>query len=974
MNQWFQLDTEQVLQQLGTTSSTGLDRHEAAQRLSQHGPNELVERPPKSPWRMLWEQFTATMVLVLIAAAVLAAFLGDWNDTIAILAIVVFNAILGFTQEYRAGKEFAALKKMAVPKARVLRNSEWIHVTAQDLVPGDIIQLEDGDQVPADSRLLESVNLRTQESAFTGESESVEKSIAAIDGDNLPLGDQHNMVFMGTTVTYGRAKAVVTQTGMETELGKIAHSMQSVEQEQTPLQKRLEQLGRRLALAAIALVTVIFALGMFQGGDFEDLFLTAVSLAVAIIPEGLPAVVTIALALGARRMLKRRALIRKLPAVETLGSVTTICSDKTGTLTENRMTVTILSLAGERVDLRESFAQITSRLDGNKSVFNPGEGVPLMPSMALTLVGSALCNNALVPDEAESVDSNNRHTENVSLDRDRQSPDQPLPADDRADESSDNDDSNNNKAIGDPTEIALVVAADRLGLDKEELEELFPRRAEAPFDSDRKRMTTIHQIEQENGQWQTNNPSSQLLPDISVAVPTPYIAFTKGSVDGLLQISNQVWKSDKTEPLTEEWHKQILESNDKLAAMGTRVLGVAFRPLEQLPQSGHEAEVERDLVFVGLVGMLDPARPEAKEAVETCNHAGIRTVMITGDHPLMARHIAEELGISQNGRYLTGQELDKLSTDDLSRQVGEISVYARVSPQQKLKIVEALKENGEIVSMTGDGVNDAPALSKADIGVAMGITGTDVAKEAADMVLLNDNFATIVAAVEEGRVIYDNIRKFIRYVLTGNVAGVVIMLLAPFIALALPLTPIQILWINLLADGLLALALSIEPAEEMVMDRPPYPPNESVFSRGVGKDIIWIGLLMGLTFLGMGYWAESMGWENWQTMVFSTLAFSRMSLALAMRSDRDSLFKKGLFSNKPILAAVLLTFALQMAVIYTPWIQPIFQTRTLTWQELLICFAVSTIGFWVFEIEKIVLRTRERGKRRSEGRRIRNAK
>lgn len=973
MNQWFQLDTEQVLQQLGTTSSTGLDRQEAAQRLSQHGPNELAERPPKSPWRMLWEQFTATMVLVLIGAAVLSAFLGDWTDTIAILAIVVFNAILGFTQEYRAGKEFAALRKLAVPKARVLRNNEWIHVKSQDLVPGDIIQLEDGDQVPADSRLLESINLRTQESAFTGESESVEKSTAAIEGNNLPLGDQHNMVFMGTTVTYGRAKAIVTQTGMETELGKIADSMQSVEQEQTPLQKRLEQLGRRLAIAAVALVTVIFALGMLQGGNFEDLFLTAVSLAVAIIPEGLPAVVTIALALGARRMLKRRALIRKLPAVETLGSVTTICSDKTGTLTENRMTVTILSLAGERVELRESFAQITSRLDGNKSVFNPGEGVPLLPSMALTLVGSALCNNALVPDEAD-VDGD--HQTEKDSGSDRRLENQHSANDDRSESRNGDPDNSDtgNKPIGDPTEIALVVAADRLGLDKEELEDIFPRRAEAPFDSDRKRMTTIHQIEQENGRRQTNNPSSQLLPDISVAVPTPYIAFTKGSVDGLLQISNRVWKSDKTEPLTEEWHKQILESNDKLAAMGTRVLGVAFRPLEQMPQSGREAEVEQDLVFVGLVGMLDPARPEAKEAVETCNHAGIRTVMITGDHPLMARHIAEELGISKNGRYLAGHELEKLSTDDLSKQVAEVSVYARVSPQQKLKIVEALKESGEIVSMTGDGVNDAPALSKADIGVAMGITGTDVAKEAADMVLLNDNFATIVAAVEEGRVIYDNIRKFIRYVLTGNVAGVIIMLLAPFIGLALPLTPIQILWINLLADGLLALALSVEPAEEMVMDRPPYPPNESVFSRGVGRDIIWIGLLMGLAFLGMGYWLESMGWENWQTMVFSTLAFSRMSLALAMRSDRDSLFKKGLFSNKPILAAVLLTFALQMAVVYTPWIQPIFQTRTLTWQELLICLAVSTIGFWVFEIEKLVLRTRDRSKRRAEGRRMKTAR
>jgi Ca2+-transporting ATPase len=945
MSHWYQLDVADVLQQLGANAKEGLDRAEAERRLAEHGPNELAERPPKSPLRMLWEQFTATMVLVLIAAAAISALLGDWKDTLAILAIVIFNAVLGFTQEYRAGKEFAALKKLAVPKARVLRNGVWEHLSARELVPGDIVQIEDGDQVPADCRLLECVNLRTQESAFTGESESVEKTAAAIEGENLPLGDRRNSVFMGTAVTYGRAKAIVTATGMETELGKIAGSMQSVESEQTPLQKRLEQLGRRLALAALALVAVIFALGMFQGGEFDDLFLTAVSLAVAIIPEGLPAVVTIALALGSKRMLRRKALIRKLPAVETLGSVTTICSDKTGTLTENRMTVTILSLAGERVDMRESFAQITSRLDGNKSIFRPGEGVPLPASMALTLMGSSLCNNALVPDEAEDT------AESV-IDQETEQEQEPDGFSEAVNEP---------KAIGDPTEIALVVAADRLGLDKEELEEVFPRQAEAPFDSDRKRMTTIHQIQQP---WQNANPSVQLLPDLSIAVPTPYVAFTKGSVDGLLQISSQVWKSDRTEPLDETWQQEILASNDKLASMGTRVLGVAFRPLEQLPSPGRESDVERELIFVGLVGMLDPARPEAKEAVETCNHAGIRTVMITGDHPLMARHIAEELGISKNGQYLTGQDLDRMSIDELEQRIDEVSVYARVSPQQKLKIVEALQDRGQIVSMTGDGVNDAPALSKADIGVAMGLAGTDVAKEAADMVLLNDNFATIVAAVEEGRVIYDNIRKFIRYTLTGNVAGVVIMLLAPFIALRLPLTPIQILWINLLADGLLALALSVEPAEENVMDRPPYPPNESVFSRGIGRDIIWVGLLMGLTFLGMGYWAESIGWQNWQTMVFATLAFSRMSLALAMRSERDLLIHKGLLSNKPILISVLLTFALQIAVIYTPWLQPIFQTRSLSGQELLICLAISTIGFWVVEIQKLVLRPRSQVKRK----------
>ncbi len=818
---------------------------------------------------------------------------------------------------------------MAVPKARVLRDDEWQQVFAYDLVPGDIVQLEDGDQVPADARLLECTNLRTQESAFTGEAVSIEKEVATLSGDDLPLGDRLNMVFMGTIVTYGRGQAVVTATGMHTELGKIADSMQSVGQEQTPLQRRLDQLGRRLALAALILVAIIFVFGLYRGENAEDIFLTSVSLAVAIIPEGLPAVVTIALAIGSQRMLKRRALIRKLPAVETLGSVTTICSDKTGTLTENRMTVTILSLAGQKVELRESLAEITSRLDGKKSIFKPGEGTPLPPSMALTLVGSALCNNALVPD-TEGLPS----SEAIA----------------------DRSDSDVPKAIGDPTEIALVVAADRLGLDKEELEELLPRRGEAPFDSDRKRMTTIHIIEQENGHWKQENASAQLLPSLATFPSARYVAFTKGSVDGLIQISSHVWIDKKTEPLNSHWAQQIQERNDRLAGRGTRVLGVAFRPLDSLPEPGTEVAIEQNLIFAGLVGMLDPARPEAKMAVHTCQEAGIRTVMITGDHPLMAKHIAEELDISHNGQYLTGQDLNKLTTAELEQQVESIAVYARVSPQQKLKIVEALKNRGHIVSMTGDGVNDAPALSKADIGVAMGITGTDVAKEAADMVLLNDNFSTIVAAVEEGRVIYDNIRKFIRYNLTGNTSGVVIMLFAPLLLMPLPLKPTQILWINLLADGLLALALSVEPAESNVMRRPPYPPNESVFSRGVGRDIIWVGLLMGLTFLFAGYYFWRAGWQHWQTIVFSTLAFSRMSLALAMRSEHDLLVQQGLFSNKPMLLAVLVTLALQIAVIYIPWLQNLFNTQSLTTQELLISLGISTVGFWAVEVQKLVKR------------------
>jgi Ca2+-transporting ATPase len=919
MSDWYQQEATQVLQALQTNERTGLSHAEASQRRSQHGANELAEQPPKSPWLMLWEQFTSTTVLVLIAAGVVTLFLRDYKDAIAIFAVVIFNAVLGFTQEYRAGKEFAALRKMAIPKARVLREGEWEQIDARDLVPGDIFQLEDGDQVPADGRLLENTNLRTQEAAFTGESESIEKSVPPIAGKDLPLGDRRNMVYMGTTVSYGRAKAVVTETGMNTELGKIANSMQSVEQEQTPLQRRLDQLGKRLALAALALVAVIFAFGIVRGENLTQMFLTAVSLAVAIIPEGLPAVVTIALAIGARRMLKRHALIRKLPAVETLGSVTTICSDKTGTLTENQMTVTILSLAGKRVELKESRAQITSRLDGRKTIFEPGAGSEMEPSMALTVAGSALCNNATVADE------------------------QP-------------EDEDTPKAMGDPTEIALVVAADRLGLDKDELEKLFPRVAEAPFDSDRKRMTTIHKFNEVD--W--SSPVAQQIAGLKNMPSKPYIAFTKGAIDSLLNVATEFFEDNRTQPMNEQEIEKIHQDNDKLASMGMRVLGVGFRLLDQLPPSGKEADVEQDLILVGLVGMLDPARPEAKQAVQVCNQAGIRTVMITGDHPLMAKHIAEELEISRNGRVLTGQQLNQMQMADLEKQIESVSVYARVSPDQKLKIVDALQRQGEIVSMTGDGVNDAPALSKANIGVAMGITGTDVAKEAADMVLLNDNFSTIVAAVEEGRVIYDNIRKFIRYTLTGNTSTVVVMLLAPLFRLPQPLRPTQILWINLLADGLLALALSVEPGEKNVMRRRPYPPNESVFSRGVGRDILVIGSLIGVALLALGYFTHAANWQHWQTMVFAALAFTRIFLALSMRSERDSIVSKGVLTNKPMLGAILLTFMLQMAVIYTPWLQPIFQTQSLTLTELLICLDVGTLGFWIVEGQKWIKRRRKR--------------
>lgn len=887
----------------------GLSQLEVNRRLTQFGANALVERPPKPLWLMVWQQLTAVTVLVLIAAAVISGVVGDYQDMAAILAIVVFNAILGSSQEYQAGQAFAALKRLAVPRARVCRAGHWQEVMAGDLVPGDLLRLEQGDQVPADARVLESINLQVQESTFTGESQPVAKQAAALAIDNLSLADRCNMVYMGTVVTYGRGRAVITETGMHTELGKIADTLQTVEIEPTPLQKRLDQLGRWLAFVSLGLVLIIFGLGWLRGENLHLMFLTAVSLAVAIIPEGLPAVVTIALSLGARHMVQRQALIRKLPAVETLGAVTTICSDKTGTLTENRMTVTVLALAGQRVDLQEPIAQITSLLTGEQVPLQLDDLNRLEPAIALVLVGATLCNNTLLPESTETA---------VEI-------------------------------LGDPTEVALVLAATRFGLQKHWLEHHLPRVAEVPFDSDRKRMTTIHAR-------RASAQAAGLWFQVATARPLPYVAFTKGAVSSLLEVCSHVWHNGQVEGLTDHWLQQIQGANDQLAATGMRVLGVAYREIDGLPPPNQEAGVECQMIFVGLIGMLDPARPEAIAAVQTCKQAGIRPVMITGDHPLMAVHIATEMGITNNQAVLTGFDLDRMSLAELQAQLPSTAVYARVSPQQKLKIVQALQQRGEIVAMTGDGVNDAPALRKADIGVAMGLMGTDVAKEAADMVLLDDNFATIVTAIEEGRVIYDNIRKFIRYSLTGNTSGVVIMLCSPLLLMPLPLLPLQILWINLLADGMLAIALSVEPAEYNTMQRPPHAPSESIFSRGVGRRILWVGTFMGLVFLGAGYQLWRWGWPHWQTMLFSMLTFSRISLALTLRSQFDLLIHRGLLSNRPMLVSVVLTFLLQLGVIYSPGLQPTFHTQSLTATELLLCLLISTIGFWVIEIEKVLLK------------------
>ncbi len=906
--EWYQQGVDETLQRLGSNLEKGLKTEQVQELQTQFGLNELVDRGMKSPWKILWEQLTGLMTIILILSAGISIYLDEITDAVAILVIVILNAILGFTQEYRAEQAMAALKKMAVPTVRVRRDGHIQEVKAQQLVPGDVVLLEAGNSIPADCRVVESINLRVQEAVLTGESEPVEKETRAVDKENISLGDQHNMLFMGTIVTYGRGTALVVETGMRTQLGKIADMIQSVGFDQTPLQKRLDALGRTLAIAALGIVAVVFLTGVLRGEDLELMFRTSISMAVAAIPEGLVAVVTIALAFGAQRMLKRNALIRKLPAVETLGSVTVICSDKTGTLTQNRMTVTVLDVAGNRMDISEQLR------DFSPSVTRDEAAAPLAldtPAAVLLVAGGALCNDAVL----EGV---NRLEGGF-------------------------------QAVGDPTEGALVVAAAKAGLLKPELEAALPRVAELPFDSDRKRMTTIHKVNQD------------LLPDPlkDAWVKHPlgdgalaYIAITKGSVDGLLGVSDRVWNDGKAEVLTPEWLERVQMANNRLAENGMRVLGVAFRRRVSGVMDEKNDPVEKDLIFIGLVGMIDPARPEVKDAVSTAHMAGIRPMMITGDHPLTALYIARDLGITRQSLVVTGAELAEMSDGELEEKVRETSVYARVSPEHKLRIVDALQKQGHIVAMTGDGVNDAPALKKADIGVAMGITGTDVSKEASDMVLLDDNFATIVAAVEEGRRIYDNIRKFIRYAMTSNAGEILVMLLGPFLGMPLPLSPLQILFVNLVTDGLPGLALTVEPAEKSTMKRPPHDPKSSVLDRGVGTDILWIGLLIGVVSTLAGYFFWRAGYEAWHTMVFTTLTLAQMGNVLALRSDRESLFSLGVFSNKPLIWAVLLTIALQLMVVYVPFMQKIFDTKPLTADQLAISVGLSVVVFAVVEVVK----------------------
>jgi P-type Ca2+ transporter type 2C len=879
---WYQLDPKEVAQKL-KSSDAGLAIEEAQRRYEQYGPNELIEKQRKSLWMMFFDQFRDFMILVLIAAAIVAGVIGEPADSIAIAVIVMLNAVLGFVQEYRAEKAMAALKKLAAPSAVVIRDGYTESLSAERLVPGDLVVLEAGNVIPADLRLIEAVQLRIQESALTGESVPVEKDSTLIKEAGLPLGDRKNMAYKGTVVTYGRGRGLVTDTGMRTELGRIADLLQGQDEGKTPLQKRLTTFGQKLAYAVLAICVIVFIAGILRGEPPLLMLLTAISLAVAAIPEALPAVITISLALGAKKLVKQQALVRKLPAVETLGSVTYICSDKTGTLTLNRMIVEEVYVDG-RLHQSDEIPPSVQK-DGESGSPSGGNPVDLLFS------AMALCNDARL-DASDAL-------------------------------------------IGDPTETALFELAREKGYFRERLDATYARVAEIPFDSDRKLMTTFHPWE--NGR---------------------IVSFTKGAVEEILERSEMTLGNSGQGAID---RPKILEAAEKIAGNGLRTLGFAMRVWDSVPEPLTSEQAEKDLVFIGMVGMMDPPRPEAAEAVGMCRSAGIWPVMITGDHPLTASMIAERVGVIRSGgeATMTGQELAQLPLEEFGDRVERIRVYARVAPEQKLKIVKALQEKGHFVAMTGDGVNDAPALKRADIGVAMGITGTDVSKEASHMILLDDNFATIVKAVREGRRIFDNIRKFIKYTMTSNSGEIFTIFLAPFLGLPIPLLPIHILWINLVTDGVPGLALTAEPGERDIMSRPPRDPKESIFGKGLGVHILWVGLLMGaVPILTQALFINS-SQAHWQTMVFTVLCLSQMGHVLAIRSEQDSFFKQGPLSNKPLLGAVLLTFALQMATIYVPVLNPIFKTAPLTAGELFITILLSTVVFLAVELEKAIKRSKK---------------
>jgi Ca2+-transporting ATPase len=887
---WHALEAGEILQHLQTSEDRGLTSEEVKTRLLQHGPNMLTEAPPTTFWQLLWEQFNNFVVILLIVAAIISAILGDFIEAAAIMAIVVLNAGLGIVQERRAEKALAALRQLAAPEAHVIRDGSRQAVPARELVPGDLVLLEAGNYIPADVRLLEAINLRVEEAALTGESIPVQKDASAHLETDIPVGDRTNTAFMGTLVNYGRGKAIVVATGMRTQIGMIAEMLQSVQQEPTPLQRRLDQLGKTLGWAALAVCGLVFLVGTVRGTPILDMFILAVSLAIAAVPEGLPAVVTISLALGMREMIKRHALIRRLSSVETLGSATVICSDKTGTLTQNEMTVTQMWVDQQLIDVTGS-GYIPS---GEYLIDGHQVNLTDYPA-ALTALWIAALNNDANLEITGTSEAQQTY-----------------------------------RMVGDPTEGAMVVAVVKAGAFLKELHDAYPRVQEIPFDSERKRMVTIHSI---------SDPRPEDISPFYDDQNREWLAITvKGAPDMVLNLCTHYQQmDDHTAALDKACRQQIMAANDAMTQNALRVLGLAYRLTQYVPDIEDHAEIESGLVFVGLIGMIDPPRPEVLPALAISRKAGIRTVMITGDYSNTARAIAESIGLLQSGHLvLTGSDLNQIDDGELKRKVEQTDVFARVSPEHKMRIVEALRANGEVVAMTGDGVNDAPSIKRADIGVAMGITGTDVAKESADMVLTDDNYASIVSAVEQGRVIYSNIRKFVYYLLSCNLAEIAIIFLGTLFTRSSPLTAIQLLWLNLITDGAPALALGTEKGDPDIMNQPPRPPSEPIINRfmqaGIAVQTVAITAVTLIAYI-VGLRLHPEAPEFAESMAFVTLSFSELVRAYTARSERYPLLKIGIFSNRNMNLAVISSLALLLAVIYIPFLQPIFNTTSLGWAQ-----------------------------------------
>ncbi len=900
--QWHSLGVEEVIGNLQTDTQTGLRDGEVQKRQTEYGKNQLTEAPGRSILSMIYDQVSGPLTLVLLIAGLISGLVGEFEDTVVILAIVVLNAVLGVFQENKAEQSLSALRKLSAPAARVVRGGQTKDLPASELVPGDVILLEAGASVPADARLVEAANLKCEEAALTGESVPVDKTTERIDDEQAGIGDRENMVFASTTVTYGRGTAIVVATGMGTEIGKIAGMLQSTQQEPTPLQRRMEELGKLLGWFALALVVLVFIAGLLRKEPPFEMFMTSIGLAVAAIPEGLPTIVTIVLALGVQRMIKRNAIIRKLPAVETLGTATVIASDKTGTLTQNQMTVARAFVNGESVD-------VSGQGYEPKGEFTIGGETPsheLDHALSLLLTAGALANDAKLEKSETGYNM-----------------------------------------VGDPTEGALVVAAEKAGLIARELNKEWKRVAELPFDSQRKRMTTFHQV-----------PGKHHFAEV---LNGDIVAFTKGGPDVLLELCTHHYRDEKIVPLSDSDKESLLQVNLSMAEEALRVLGVAFRSWDSVPAQDQltPESAETDLVFIGFAGMIDPPRPEAREAVREAKTAGIRPMMVTGDHKATAMAIAKDLGIMETGDVvISGAELESIADEELAEKIKHTAVFARVSPEHKVRIVEALRSNRQIVAMTGDGVNDAPALKRADIGAAMGITGTDVAKQAADMVLLDDNFATIVTAVKEGRTIYANIQRAIQYLLSCNVGEIVAIFAAIMLGLGRPLTAIQILWVNLVTDGLPALALGVEPPEPGVMDRPPRDPKAGVFSGGLGVLIGLQGAMIGvLTLIGY-YWALTSGRsvEVARTVAFGVLAFSQLVHSFNVRTRNRPLLKVGFFGNTWLNHAFLASGLLQLAVLSIPAVEPIFDVVPLGWTEAEVIALLATVPLLLGELTKWLFR------------------